>query len=276
MLIEFKDVQIEVSGLPIMVKSANLSYTSNIEHVYGVGYRGCVGYNMNGTPTNNLNLNYIMEISNDPNFSSVHNFVENYHLSNFQGINIVAGNISGTYYPIKYTINFDSNNGILDTSIDYENYYQTSGNLNTGQSLFYNTSSNDDIAHVWTSSLNIDQEPLLNLHIIGFNYNCLLNWEPTYSIGQNKPVSVDLIGGRQTLSLILKNLNTINFTGMNFKEYFNKNNITIDIKPINALFNNNTNQLSIRGLSSGYINNYEINMQENDFVRIKMDIYKDF
>lgn len=223
MFINFNNIQVSVSGLPIMVESAELNYKSNIEKVFSVGHTNCVGYTINGTPENNLSLNYIIEIDNDPNLLSIKNYLKNDNLYHFEPVNIIIGNISGQYYPTNYQINFDYEDGIIKGDVEYVNFYQTSGVLQTGTSLFYNINNNEDIAHVWTSNLFLDGFTAAEFKILNFDYSCQFNWEPAYQIGSRNPYEVNLLNGKEKLNILLESYQNINFSGQSFAQYFGSN-----------------------------------------------------
>jgi len=229
MLINFKDIQVSVSGIPIMVENASFSYDSNLLPVHSIGYKNCVGYVNSGPNNYKLSLSYIMEVNKDPNFTGFFNYIQNRNIFGETAIPIVIGNISGMYYPVSFNIETNTPSDIIIGKIEYVSFSPVSGNLSESNPLNYNVSNNNDIAHLWNTKMLLDNNHAYGKSILDFSYSANINWEPQYTIGSIYPTKVLLLDGNENINLSTTIYNSIPYSGQLFSDYFNCNEALISI-----------------------------------------------
>lgn len=203
------DVKINESGMVAL--GVRLSTENGLSPVYSVGRRGVVDQTPAGDLVSNLEMSYLVQPANEPNFVTVE------HMKNLTGsildpVVVSVGDLSGEFYIDSYSINAQPNEPI-QASVSMTAYTELSGQLQEKNQVDTLDTGVAEIAHAWTTLLHNEQGDHRILPSYSFSYAFRANWVPNYTFNNRFPTQVDLMSADEQIQIERPDFSNVLFTG---------------------------------------------------------------
>lgn len=270
---QFKNIQVTVSGRNIMASDASISEQNGVVPIYTLGYKGNIAHSPNGPLNNQISINYIVEPENDPNYLLLQQ-IKNYDFSAFP-IPIVVGGITGAGYLNSYSLNVRSNDAVT-ASATYSIFTHLTGQLNDKPAgINYNLSRGSGVAHSWTTYPRMYNGNLTG-SILELAYSFNAEWATKYKPGQHKPIEVKFLNGNEQFDILNEYNARITYSGQSFNEKFYDIE-TIEINPLSGLWTSvgNNSKILLYPLSGKIISN-RINIGPDNIITSETTIIKNY
>lgn len=218
MIYDYRDVEIAINGTGLLIDSATLSINPRISPIGAIGMTSFYDYAVDGNLECELTINYIPEVSNEPNYSICRNirfFPNSYTNRNFT---ISYANISGNFYLKSYAFNVSELNEARATAT-YVCYNKLSGDYATSNYASYDAENLSGIAHAW--STYSEKQNGDDIEIINFSYNFDANIKPFYRIGNPYPHQVSYFGSNERYDIVRDRFTHLNYSGDTPDHFYN-------------------------------------------------------
>lgn len=241
MALNYNKINVSVNGLYIMAESASLSSENPQKPAYILNNSLPYSYIPNNYKAS-LNLNYIIEISNEPNYLIISNW-KNATTGNLNAL-INIGDIFFTGYLSNYSFGLLPNQTIK-AQVTYQIFNPFTGNFqqqNVNDSNLYNTQNTSGIAHYWSTAMTSGGTEISNNNILQLDYSFNSTIEPTYKLGNAYPCQVSCFGAQEEINLINETQNNPSFSGQNYNIIMNGID-NIRLKNLSSIWGDTVNQL---------------------------------
>ena len=193
------------SGL-VLAQNASITVNRNINSTYTIGRQNSSQMFKTKADETNVEFTYFPNIS-DPIYKCFDYIKTGIFTNSFPETNIpvqvaLAG-VSGSFYPSRYSLTVNPNSKI-QASVSLSSFSNISGSLNN-KTTINNLASGSGIAHSWNAKVS-GTAALYN--VLDFAYGISINWNPIYSVGQQRPRQVDLSAGEETFDFTIENFNS--------------------------------------------------------------------
>ena len=251
------------SGL-VLAQNASIAVNRSINSTYAIGRQNSSQMFKTKADETNIEFTYFPNIS-DPIYKCFDYLKTGIFTNSFPETNIpvqvaLAG-VSGSFYPSRYSLTVNPNSKV-QASVSLSSFSNISGSLNDKPTI-NNLASGSGIAHSWNTKVS-GTAALYN--VLDFAYGISINWNPIYSVGQQRPRQVDLSAGEETFDFTIENFNS-NFSNADLSTAENaKINITTfgdqSIMIINA--------------SGSKIDSSNLSINIDDFAKNKISLKRSF
>ena len=251
------------SGL-VLAQNASITVNRNINSTYTIGRQNSSQMFKTKADETNVEFTYFPNIS-DPIYKCFDYIKTGIFTNSFPETNIpvqvaLAG-VSGSFYPSRYSLTVNPNSKI-QASVSLSSFSNISGSLNN-KTAINNLASGSGIAHSWNAKVS-GTAALYN--VLDFAYGISINWNPIYSVGQQRPRQVDLSAGEETFDFTIENFNS-NFSNTDLSTAENaKINITT--------FGNQS--IMIINTSGSKIDSSNMSINLDDFAKNKISLKRSF
>ena len=251
------------SGL-VLAQNASITVNRNINSTYTIGRQNSSQMFKTKADETNVEFTYFPNIS-DPIYKCFDYIKTGIFTNSFPETNIpvqvaLAG-VSGSFYPSRYSLTVNPNSKI-QASVSLSSFSNLSGSLNN-KTAINNLASGSGIAHSWNAKVS-GTAALYN--VLDFAYGISINWNPIYSVGQQRPRQVDLSAGEETFDFTIENFNS-NFSNTDLSTAENaKINITT--------FGNQS--IMIINTSGSKIDSSNMSINLDDFAKNKISLKRSF
>ena len=251
------------SGL-VLAQNASITVNRSINSTYIIGRQNSSQMFKTKADETNVEFTYFPNIS-DPIYKCFDYIKTGIFTNSFPETNIpvqvaLAG-VSGSFYPSRYSLTVNPNSKI-QASVSLSSFSNISGSLNNKIAI-NNLASGSGIAHSWNAKVS-GTAALYN--VLDFAYGISINWNPIYSVGQQRPRQVDLSAGEETFDFTIENFNS-NFSNTDLSTAENaKINITT--------FGNQS--IMIINTSGSKIDSSNISINLDDFAKNKISLKRSF
>lgn len=251
------------SGL-VLAQNASITVNRSINSTYTIGRQNSSQMFKTKADETNVEFTYFPNIS-DPIYKCFDYIKTGIFTNSFPETNIpvqvaLAG-VSGSFYPSRYSLTVNPNSKI-QASVSLSSFSNFSGSLNN-KTAINNLASGSGIAHSWNAKVS-GTAALYN--VLDFAYGISINWNPIYSVGQQRPRQVDLSAGEETFDFTIENFNS-NFSNTDLSTAENaKINITT--------FGNQS--IMIISTSGSKIDSSNISINLDDFAKNKISLKRSF
>ena len=251
------------SGL-VLAQNASITVNRSINSTYTIGRQNSSQMFKTKADETNIEFTYFPNIS-DPIYKCFDYIKTGIFTNSFPETNIpvqvaLAG-VSGSFYPSRYSLTVNPNSKI-QASVSLSSFSNLSGSLNN-KTTINNLASGSGIAHSWNAKVS-GTAALYN--VLDFAYGISINWNPIYSVGQQRPRQVDLSAGEETFDFTIENFNS-NFSNTDLSTAENaKINITT--------FSNQS--IMIINTSGSKIDSSNMSINLDDFAKNKISLKRSF
>ena len=251
------------SGL-VLAQNASITVNRNINSTYTIGRQNSSQMFKTKADETNVEFTYFPNIS-DPIYKCFDYLKTGIFTNSFPETNIpvqvaLAG-VSGSFYPSRYSLTVNPNSKI-QASVSLSSFSNISGSLNN-KTTINNLASGSGIAHSWNAKVS-GTAALYN--VLDFAYGISINWNPIYSVGQQRPRQVDLSAGEETFDFTIENFNS-NFSNADLSTAENaKINITT--------FGDQS--IMIINTSGSKIDSSNMSINLDDFAKNKISLKRSF
>ena len=251
------------SGL-VLAQNASITVNRNINSTYTIGRQNSSQMFKTKADETNVEFTYFPNIS-DPIYKCFDYIKTGIFTNSFPETNIpvqvaLAG-VSGSFYPSRYSLTVNPNSKI-QASVSLSSFSNISGSLNN-KTTINNLASGSGIAHSWNAKVS-GTAALYN--VLDFAYGISINWNPIYSVGQQRPRQVDLSAGEETFDFTIENFNS-NFSNADLSTAENaKINITT--------FGDQS--IMIINTSGSKIDSSNMSINLDDFAKNKISLKRSF
>ena len=251
------------SGL-VLAQNASITVNRNINSTYTIGRQNSSQMFKTKADETNVEFTYFPNIS-DPIYKCFDYIKTGIFTNSFPETNIpvqvaLAG-VSGSFYPSRYSLTVNPNSKI-QASVSLSSFSNLSGSLNN-KTAINNLASGSGIAHSWNAKVS-GTAALYN--VLDFAYGISINWNPIYSVGQQRPRQVDLSAGEETFDFTIENFNS-NFSNTDLSTAENaKINITT--------FGDQS--IMIINTSGSKIDSSNMSINLDDFAKNKISLKRSF
>ena len=251
------------SGL-VLAQNASITVNRNINSTYTIGRQNSSQMFKTKADETNVEFTYFPNIS-DPIYKCFDYIKTGIFTNSFPETNIpvqvaLAG-VSGSFYPSRYSLTVNPNSKI-QASVSLSSFSNISGSLNN-KTAINNLASGSGIAHSWNAKVS-GTAALYN--VLDFAYGISINWNPIYSVGQQRPRQVDLSAGEETFDFTIENFNS-NFSNTDLSTAENaKINITT--------FGDQS--IMIINTSGSKIDSSNMSINLDDFAKNKISLKRSF
>ena len=251
------------SGL-VLAQNASITVNRSINSTYIIGRQNSSQMFKTKADETNVEFTYFPNIS-DPIYKCFDYIKTGIFTNSFPETNIpvqvaLAG-VSGSFYPSRYSLTVNPNSKI-QASVSLSSFSNISGSLNN-KTTINNLASGSGIAHSWNAKVSVTAA-LYN--VLDFAYGISINWNPIYSVGQQRPRQVDLSAGEETFDFTIENFNS-NFSNTDLSTAENaKINITT--------FGNQS--IMIINTSGSKIDSSNMSINLDDFAKNKISLKRSF
>ena len=251
------------SGL-VLAQNASITVNRSINSTYTIGRQNSSQMFKTKADETNVEFTYFPNIS-DPIYKCFDYLKTGIFTNSFPETNIpvqvaLAG-VSGSFYPSRYSLTVNPNSKI-QASVSLSSFSNISGSLNN-KTTINNLASGSGIAHSWNAKVS-GTAALYN--VLDFAYGISINWNPIYSVGQQRPRQVDLSAGEETFDFTIENFNS-NFSNTDLSTAENaKINITT--------FGDQS--IMIINTSGSKIDSSNMSINLDDFAKNKISLKRSF
>ena len=251
------------SGL-VLAQNASITVNRSINSSYTIGRQNSSQMFKTKADETNVEFTYFPNTS-DPIYKCFDYIKTGIFTNSFPETNIpvqvaLAG-VSGSFYPSRYSLTVNPNSKI-QASVSLSSFSNISGSLNN-KTAINNLASGSGIAHSWNAKVS-GTAALYN--VLDFAYGISINWNPIYSVGQQRPRQVDLSAGEETFDFTIENFNS-NFSNADLSTAENaKINITT--------FGNQS--IMIINTSGSKIDSSNMSINLDDFAKNKISLKRSF
>ena len=251
------------SGL-VLAQNASITVNRNINSTYTIGRQNSSQMFKTKADETNVEFTYFPNIS-DPIYKCFDYIKTGIFTNSFPETNIpvqvaLAG-VSGSFYPSRYSLTVNPNSKI-QASVSLSSFSNISGSLNN-KTAINNLASGSGIAHSWNAKVS---GTAAVYNVLDFSYGISINWNPIYSVGQQRPRQVDLSAGEETFDFTVENFNS-NFSNTDLSTAENaKINITT--------FSNQS--IMIINTSGSKIDSSNMSINLDDFAKNKISLKRSF
>lgn len=218
MIYNNNDIEVTINNTGLLINSASLNIAANISPIQAIGYNSFIDYQVNGGYTAQITLNYVPEISNEPN-RSIYNSIKNNPASfNNQNFQIAYAGITGDYYLTNYSFSVNQLNE-AQASATYICYHQLSGDYNATNHVSFDSQNLSGIAHSWSTFAEKQNDDDVN--VVSFNCNFSANLKPFYKIGSPYPHQVMYLGSNETFNVVRDVYSPLNYSGGDVQHFYN-------------------------------------------------------
>lgn len=248
----------------VLAQNASIGVNRNINSTYVIGRQNSSQMFKTKADETSIDFTYFPNIS-DPIYKAFDYVKTGIFSNSFPETNIpvqvtLAG-ITGSFYPSRYSLAVNPNSRI-QASVSLSSFSNISGSLNDKISI-NNLASGSGIAHSWNAKVS---GTAAAYNVLDFNYGISINWNPIYSIGQQRPRQVDLSAGEETFDFTVENFNS-NFSNTDLSTAENaKINITT--------FGNQS--IMIINTSGSKIDSSNMSINIDDFAKNKISLKRSF
>ena len=251
------------SGL-VLAQNASITVNRSINSTYTIGRQNSSQMFKTKTDETNIEFTYFPNIS-DPIYKCFDYIKTGIFTNSFPEINIPVQvtlvGISGSFYPSRYSLTVNPNSKI-QASVSLSSFSNLSGSLNN-KTTINNLASGSGIAHSWNAKVS---GTAAVYNVLDFSYGISINWNPIYSVGQQRPRQVDLSAGEETFDFTVENFNS-NFSNTDLSTAENaKINITT--------FSNQS--IMIINTSGSKIDSSNMSINLDDFAKNKLSLKRSF
>ena len=251
------------SGL-VLAQNASITVNRSINSTYTIGRQNSSQMFKTKADETNVEFTYFPNIS-DPIYKCFDYIKTGIFTNSFPETNIpvqvaLAG-VSGSFYPSRYSLTVNPNSKI-QASVSLSSFSNISGSLNN-KTAINNLASGSGIAHSWNAKVS---GTAAVYNVLDFSYGISINWNPIYSVGQQRPRQVDLSAGEETFDFTVENFNS-NFSNTDLSTAENaKINITT--------FSNQS--IMIINTSGSKIDSSNMSINLDDFAKNKISLKRSF
>ena len=251
------------SGL-VLAQNASITVNRSINSTYIIGRQNSSQMFKTKADETNVEFTYFPNIS-DPIYKCFDYIKTGIFTNSFPETNIpvqvaLAG-VSGSFYPSRYSLTVNPNSKI-QASVSLSSFSNISGSLNNKIAI-NNLASGSGIAHSWNAKVS-GTAALYN--VLDFAYGISINWNPIYSVGQQRSRQVDLSAGEETFDFTIENFNS-NFSNTDLSTAENaKINITT--------FGDQS--IMIINTSGSKIDSSNMSINLDDFAKNKISLKRSF
>jgi hypothetical protein len=242
MPLSYNNTNILINGKTVLAESLSLSQESPQKPAYTINNLQPFGY----VPTNykaNLNINYTIETSGEPNYLVISGWKANNATGNLNAL-INLGNISFTGYLSNFGFNLTPNNTVK-AQATYQIFNPLTGNFTVqraSDSGLYNPRNSMGIAHYWSAEMTTNNTAVTNNDILQLDYTFNANIEPQYKIGSPYPCQVSCFGAQEEINLVNQTQNNVHFSGQNYDTILNTIN-NVRLKNISSTWGDTTHYI---------------------------------
>ena len=270
MSLKFDKCEVIVDNKKIIADSASLSEETSTQPAYVIGHKNIIDQPPVGGLRNSLQLNYLMETNNEPNYYIISGLKESN--GSDSPVVISIGGITGSYYLDGYNFSITPNN-LVKVNASYISYENLTGNFSEqSSSVGYNLLNNSGLAHYWTTTAISNPDLTSTGSVISFNYNFKPNWEPIYAIGKPSPLQVSLINAQENFDIATETLTHIPFSGKTPTSFFNDFN-SFKLKNISTLWGDTENSLTF-DLESGIVTSNKVEITQDNVILVNTTVNK--
>lgn len=274
-MLNFDQIDIVVDGTGIICEGFSLDSSNNMEPAYSVGYKGVINQIPTNAIKNTIRVNYLPKLDAEPIFAQVTRIKTcTGSYTEYSGINIIFGGVTGRNCFLETYGLQSSPNQLVKGNASFITYFPLSGVLRQKPSSVTITNLSGQIPHGWTTHI-ISGNSYLTSPVYDFNYDFNADWEPTYILGNEEPIQIDLLQGSERMTFLRDVYHHIQFTGetpqnqdSNSLIEYVEGDDNIDILKYDFLSNtNSTNQGIVISLSGYRITSSNLNASIDDFVK---------
>lgn len=219
-MLSFHKCQVSVNGSGLLAESAQISTQSTLQEVRTIGRKGVYTQTVNGGQSISFNINYNIDVRQEPIFQIAKSLRENQELLNFDPVQIVIGGITGMGYLESYALK-TAPNQLTKATANFLCFSEISGDLSQKSDSYIVSENNfSGLSNSWTlfisNDLNKAYRPILN-----FDYQLQSSWKPIYKLGSIYPSEVRNLGGEENAKLLHSDFKTSLPSGQNVLDYEN-------------------------------------------------------
>lgn len=251
------------SGI-VLAQNASIGISRSINSTYTIGRQNSSQMVKTKADETNINFTYFPNIS-DPIYKCF-DYVRTGVFTNsfpesFVPVQVVVAGITGSFYPSRFGLAINPNSKI-QASVSFSSFSDISGSLNNKLAI-NNLNSGSGIAHSWNAKVS---GTAAAYNVLDFSYDMSINWNPIYSVGQQRPRQVDLSVGQESFDF------TIEDTNSNFSN-------SVLATAENARINVTTfgdQSIMILNTSGSRIDSSDTSINVDDFVKNKISLKRSF
>lgn len=248
----------------ILAQNASIAVNRSINSTYTIGRQNASQVFKTKTDETNIDFTYFPNIS-DPIYKCFEyiktGVFTNSFPESFIPIQVVVAGASGSFYPSRFALGINPNSKV-QASVSFSSFSNLSGSLND-KAAINNLNSGSGIAHSWNAKVS---GTAAAYNVLDFNYDLSINWNPIYSIGQQRPRQVDLSAGQESFNFTIENFNS-NFSNTDLSTAENaKINITT--------FGNQS--IILLNTSGSKIDSSNLSINLDDFAKNKISLKRSF
>lgn len=280
-MIYFDQIDIVVDGTGILCEGFALDSTNTLSPAYSVGYKGTINQIPTDAIKNTIKINYLPKLDNEPIFAQINKIktITGSSYTEYSGINIIFGGVTGRNCFLD-TFNLQSSpNQLVRGNASFTTYFPLSGTLRAKPSNTTIQNLSGQIPHGWTTHI-ISGTSYLTAPVYDFSYDFSADWEPTYILGNEEPIQIDLLQGSERMTFLRDIYHHVQFSGetpqnesSNSLIHYVVGDEKIDILKYDFLSNtSSTNQGIVITLSGYKIKSSNLNASMDDFVKTVTEI----
>lgn len=251
------------SGL-VLAQNASISVNRSVNSTYVIGRQNSSQVLKTKADETNIDFTYFPNIS-DPIYKCFDYIKTGVFVNSFPEafipVQVSVGGISGSFYPSRFALSVNPN-AKVQASVSLSSFSNISGSLSDKLAV-NNLNSGSGIAHSWNAKVS-GTAGVYN--VLDCSYDMSINWNPIYSVGQQRPRQIDLSAGQETFNFTIENANS-NFSNTDLSTAENaKINITT--------FGDQS--IMILNTSGSKIDSSDVSINLDDFVKNKISLKRTF
>ena len=206
MPILFDQVNISVSGISFMTKSASINSSTDLSASRSLNGYPIVKNTYNTMVISKFDMEYYLETNNNPNQYLIDSIKSMANPMSQSPVIIKGGGISGSFYLQSYSLDV-APNSLVTANASFISFYPLSGQL-IAESATENLLLSSGLAHSWSATLSEDSDPFYS-----FSYFFDADIKPIYIIGKKEPKQVNIGSASETIKITRNDFVTLDVTG---------------------------------------------------------------